>query len=1364
MQTTPKANTILGYFFAFLGAVVMLAIATWVIASTSQQVEQLTNPMAVPRTGHAATALSDGRILITGGHDSAGNLVAVSEIYDPATKTSTASATLTSPRAGHTATLLGDGRVLVAGGTGGSAALSSAEIFDGSGFLVVGSMTTARTGHTATVLNDGTVLISGGEATGTAEIFDPTTQTFSATSGTMTVARSGHTATLFTDDSVLLAGGNTNSMEMYSPLDQHFTADAAMSVVRTGHWAFELSDTRLLLFQGDTGNTIDEFNPTPPGTIMPKGSLDFHASSATLLANGKVLVLSSGVAGLYDPNAVTPESDFTAFDGTSVPGSSSLQRSGQSATQLSGDKKIFVAGGTNAQNLFQGTALFNPAHIWTDKDDYSPGDNVILSGSGWKPNENVYLYAVDDQTQAWTYGSTVAADAKGGFIVDPYFVVQLVQAGANFSVSAVGAQSNMQTDVKFTDSGNPDVAIVTPTGFIPLTIVTGGSITVPYAFTFNTCTSGGSCPSPPAPVNVAWTVFLSNGPNDYPIASGTITVTARASTNIGTAAAPNNVLVTADGGAGVGHLPTAPATYKLKVMVTQPTNNSKSDTSSGNWLTVTPVTVHHFLVERATGGDILDQTQNVPFNIKITAQDASNNTLTGFGNDNNDKVNLTSTPAGLSGAPVATPVFANGVLNSFAVTITNTGSSFAIIATQAGTPPKPTGTSNSFAVNAACTAPSSAVVSPSGTVIKTVGDSISFSVAANGTTPLHYQWHKGLANVGTDSNSYSIGSVTTADAGDYDVTVTNSCGSITSAKTTLTVNKIATTLTVATASGTYGGTVNLSATLKKTSDSTPISGKSISFTLNGNSVGSASTDSNGQAKLDNINLCGPSYKIDAGPPYLAGVGASFAADSSYETSSGTNSLTVGQATLTITATTNTKPYDCTTSAAATPNVSGTKCGDTVTGLVEEYADPNAGTGKTLSVTSYTVNDGNGGNNYAVNPVANTTGVITKLPSSTTVTVSDTVYNCSPQGGTASVTSGSGSCTLNQSLQVEYIGRNATVYGPTLIAPTDAGDYTAQASYLGDINHEGSQDSKDFAIAKLPSTTTVTAAGATFTCSPYVGASASVTSGTGSCVLNQSLPVKYIGRSPTVYGPSNTAPTNAGDYTAQARYPGDNNHLTSQDAKDFTIAKANATINITPYNVTYDHNSHTATGTATGVCSDSLSGLDLSGTTHTNPGDYNDSWTFTDVTGNYNDASGTLDSLGVAHDVIHYGTCSGSTPGGVILPPINSDGSSVYNRKGSSTIPVKFIVCDSAGLPISDPAAVFGPNLGGGSISLLGAVRGTVSPINEEPTPMNIPDVAFRYSNGIWIFNMAISNLNAPSTYTFKINLAYGSITFRIGVK
>ncbi len=39
--------------------------------------------------------------------------------------------------------------------------------------------------------------------------------------------------------------------------------------------------------------------------------------------------------------------------------------------------------------------------------------------------------------------------------------------------------------------------------------------------------------------------------------------------------------------------------------------------------------------------------------------------------------------------------------------------------------------------------------------------------------------------------------------------------------------------------------------------------------------------------------------------------------------------------------------------------------DSVTGLAEVYSDKNAGSSKTLSVSAYTITDGNSGNNYAV---------------------------------------------------------------------------------------------------------------------------------------------------------------------------------------------------------------------------------------------------------------------------------------------------------------------------------------------------------------------------------------------------------------
>ena len=93
--------------------------------------------------------------------------------------------------------------------------------------------------------------------------------------------------------------------------------------------------------------------------------------------------------------------------------------------------------------------------------------------------------------------------------------------------------------------------------------------------------------------------------------------------------------------------------------------------------------------------------------------------------------------------------------------------------------------------------------------------------------------------------------------------------------------------------------------------------------------------------------------------------------------------------------------------------------------------------------------------------------IEKAPTTTTVTVANATYDGNPHGGTAVVTGPAG---LNQSLTVSYAGRNSTSYGPSTTPPTNAGDYTASASYAGDANYLPSSDSEDYIIAKAGTTT------------------------------------------------------------------------------------------------------------------------------------------------------------------------------------------------------------------------------------------------------------------------------------------------------
>ncbi len=68
------------------------------------------------------------------------------------------------------------------------------------------------------------------------------------------------------------------------------------------------------------------------------------------------------------------------------------------------------------------------------------------------------------------------------------------------------------------------------------------------------------------------------------------------------------------------------------------------------------------------------------------------------------------------------------------------------------------------------------------------GTSASFTVVANGTAPLSYQWFKGVSPIpGATSATLNLPSVAAGDAGAYTVTVSNSAGSISSASAQLTV-------------------------------------------------------------------------------------------------------------------------------------------------------------------------------------------------------------------------------------------------------------------------------------------------------------------------------------------------------------------------------------------------------------------------------------------------------------------------------------------------------------------------------------------------------------------------------------------------
>jgi uncharacterized delta-60 repeat protein len=155
--------------------------------------------------------------------------------------------------------------------------------------------------------------------------------------------------------------------------------------------------------------------------------------------------------------------------------------------------------------------------------------------------------------------------------------------------------------------------------------------------------------------------------------------------------------------------------------------------------------------------------------------------------------------------------------------------------------------------------------------------------------------------------------------------------------------------------------------------------------------------------------------------------------------------------------------------------------------------------------------------------------------------SDFAVNATATSGLSVNLAASGSCTNNGST----------------IHITGAGSCSINASQAGDSSYAAASDVlRSLNIAKAGSTTSVTVSDAIYDGSAHGGTAIA----TGVAGLSQNLAVIYSGRNGTSYS-SETAPSNAGEYTAAASYTGDANHNSSSDSKDFTIGKASQTIDL-----------------------------------------------------------------------------------------------------------------------------------------------------------------------------------------------------------
>jgi hypothetical protein len=400
------------------------------------------------------------------------------------------------------------------------------------------------------------------------------------------------------------------------------------------------------------------------------------------------------------------------------------------------------------------------------------------------------------------------------------------------------------------------------------------------------------------------------------------------------------------------------------------------------------------------------------------------------------------------------------------------------------------------------------------------GTSVKFQVAGSNSQygPFTFVGPDGTANTFFTTSGASLSQFDGMRYIEYKAFLSTTSGSVTPSLSSVSVCFIdasvtATTLAVDPASGTFGGTTSLSATL--THNGTPVGSESVGFTVNGTGVGSAQTNSSGVATLPGVSLTG----IAAGS-YPAGAGASFAGDTGLDPSTGSAALTVSKVDQAIAVTTH-APASAVFKSQFTVAATGGGSGNAVTfssggGCSNSGATFTMTSGTTICQVKY---DQAGNANYNAAPEVTESVTATKAPQSITVTThapASGVFNsqftvaatgggsgnamtfssgggCSNSGATFTMTSGTTTCQVkyDQAGNSNYNAAPEVTESVTAQKASQAITVTTHAPASGVFN------SQFTVAANAPGGAVAYSSGGS--CSNS-GATFTVTSGTGTCTV------------------------------------------------------------------------------------------------------------------------------------------------------------------------------------------------------------------------------------------------------------------------
>ncbi len=327
------------------------------------------SPLQVARTNHAVVPLSSTRAFIAGGRTQGGLVISATEIFDAVSNGYVAGPTMLTPRESFSMTRLQNGKILITGGSNATGKLNSAELYDPVANTITpipGVMNFARSGHTATLLADGTVLLAGG-GNATAEIFNPSSSSFTTTTGAMPSDLTGHRAVAANGTAFIIGGRDasgtaTGAILKYDRTTGTFVLAAALFAPRADFSATLLDPTTLLVVGGRNGTTplasAELYDIAANSVTSVTGTLATarYNHQALLTRSGDVII--SGGSGASA--ALSSCEKFTTSTGTfSTAPALPSARSGHVTIMM--DNRHLVTGGVNGTTMLNTVNIYGPS-------------------------------------------------------------------------------------------------------------------------------------------------------------------------------------------------------------------------------------------------------------------------------------------------------------------------------------------------------------------------------------------------------------------------------------------------------------------------------------------------------------------------------------------------------------------------------------------------------------------------------------------------------------------------------------------------------------------------------------------------------------------------------------------------------------------------------------------------------------------------------------------------------------------------------------------------------------------------------------------------------------------------------------------